>query len=567
MAFAGDAVALELKQVELSGVDGELASNVRAHLSIERLTPALRASISETRLAYLLAAAPAEIRDGLEPYGYYDAQVTPEVVRAGEQVSVRLAIELGEPVRVRRLELLMHGPGKDDPAVAARVAGFHPVPGELFHHAAYEAGKASVARVLAERGYFDAELEKHRVEVTRAARAADIELNWDSGRRYTLGGVSFEGQQLRPGVLDPLVPWELGAAYDQAELLDLQKSLADTDYFSAISVVPEPDEAVDGRVPMKVILVPAKRSVYNAGLRYGTDIGAGVSARMERRRINDRGHKLLFDMNVAQFDSVLMAQYRVPAFGWLDGWYAYTASVQEEIIDDITSQYFNASFARSGRSQGWSLLGGLNFKRERSNTFDIDEYNYVTLVYPSLWGQWKQVDEVNAPRHARALTLLVRGGSTSLFSDVGFLQVRAEGRYIRGVGPASRVLLRSELGATASDNFSALPPSMRFYAGGDKSVRGYGYEDIGVSDGTNVLGGKYLAVASVEFEHMFTSEWGGAAFIDAGDAFDDAINVHYGIGVGVRWRSPVGPVRVDIAHGVSDPDQSVRLHVSIGPDL
>ena len=567
MAFAGDALALELKQVELSGIEGELAANVRAHLSIDRLTPELRGNVSQTRLAYLLSQAPAEVLRGLEPYGYYDAKVVPEVIRAGEQVTVRLAIELGDPVMVRELKLSMHGPGKDDAEVAARVASFHPLPGELFHHSIYEGSKATVARVLAQRGYFDAELEAHRVEVTRAEHAADIDLSWDSGRRYLLGAVTFEGQQLRPGVLDPLVPWEPGAEYDQARLLQLQKSLADTDFFSAISVIPEPDKAVDGQVPLKVMLVPAKRSIYNLGLRYGTDSGAGVAARMERRWINDRGHKLLLDTNVAQFDSFLLAQYRVPAFGWLDGWYSYSVGLREEIIDEVTTQYFDAIAARSGRWREWELLAGLNFKRERSNTQDSDEYSYVSLVFPSLWGQWKQADEVNTPQHARALTMMVRGGSTSMWSDVGFLQMQVEGRYIRGIGPGNRLLLRGELGATASDDFSRLPPSMRFYAGGDKSIRGFDYQEIGVSDGSKVVGGKYLAVASVEFEHMFTPVWGAAAFIDAGDAFDQDFVVHYGIGAGLRWRSPVGPVRVDIAHGFEQPEEGVRLHISIGPDL
>jgi len=178
---------------------------------------------------------------------------------------------------------------------------------------------------------------------------------------------------------------EPGAEYDQARLLQLQKSLADTDFFSAISVIPEPDKAVDGQVPLKVMLVPAKRSIYNLGLRYGTDSGAGVAARMERRWINDRGHKLLLDTNVAQFDSFLLAQYRVPAFGWLDGWYSYSVGLREEIIDEVTTQYFDAIAARSGRWREWELLAGLNFKRERSNTLDSDEYSYVSLVFPSLW--------------------------------------------------------------------------------------------------------------------------------------------------------------------------------------
>jgi translocation and assembly module TamA len=567
LVLAGDAVALELKKVELSGIDAQLAANVRARLSIDRLLPEQRANVSEARLAFLLRQAPGEALLGLEPYGYYDAEVTPEVVRDGEQVTVRLAIKLGDPVRVRSLSLLMNGTARDDAEVSARIATFRPLPGDPFHHAVYEGSKSSIARVLADRGYFDAELEAHRVEVTRAERAADIDLAWDSGPRYSLGAVTFEGQQLRPGVLDPLVPWQLGAPYDNVRLLELQKSLEDTDFFSAISMLPEPDQAVDGQVPIKVLLVPGRRSVYNLGLRYGTDSGAGVVAGLERRWVNDRGHKLLLDTNLAQYNSLVTVQYRVPAFGWLDGWYSFGATARERVIDEVTSQYIDVFATRSGRLRGWNLLAGLNFKRERSDSLDSDQFNYVNLVYPSLWGQWRQADDANTPQRGRALTMTVRGGSTAVGSDVSFLQLSVAAQYIRGLGSNNRLLLRSELGATSSDDFALLPPSMRFFAGGDRSVRGYSYEEIGVDNGTNVVGGKYLAVASVEFEHMFTPVWGAAAFVDAGDAFDQDMDIQYGIGAGLRWRSPVGPVRVDIAHGVGDANQNVRLHISIGPDL
>jgi translocation and assembly module TamA len=567
MAWAGHAAAMELKQVEIVGIDGELAANVRARLSIDRMSPAQRSNISETRLAFLLKSTLREVEQGLEPFGYYNAEVVPEQVHSGDQVTVRITITPGEPVRVRELQLKVDGPAQEDKQVAAKIADFHPITGEQFRHDTYERNKVGISRTLTERGYFDAELSNHVVEVTRSENAADINLLWDSGPRYTLGPVVFEGSQFRPGVLEPLVHWKPGATYDQAKLEVLQRSLSDTDYFSAVSLAPDPENAVDGQVPVNVLLVPAKRSVYGVGLLYGTDQGAGVAGHLERRWLNDRGHKLLFDMNLAERDSIFTTQYRVPAFGWLDGWYSYSINMRDNEINHVASQYAELIAARTGKFRAWDLLAGLNYKRERSNPLDPDQYTYVNLLYPTLWGQWKKADDPNTPRHGRLLAMTVRGGSSTLGSDVSFLQMRVEGRYIRALAASSRLLLRAELGATASDSFSELPPSMRFYAGGDRSVRGYDYQEIGVYNGVNTVGGKYLVSFSTEFEHMFTPVWGGAFFIDAGDAFDNQIDVQYGVGFGLRWRSPVGPVRVDIAHGIGDPGQSVRLNISIGPDL
>ena len=558
--------AADLQPLQLTGLDSELAANVRAHLSLEKMSAEQRKRVSETRLSFLVRTAPDEVRQGLEPFGYYDAVVTPEVIRDGDKVTVRLAVVTGEPVRVRALDVGVSASGAGDDQVVQRLANFSPRVGDVFHSGVYEINKAGIARALGEHGYFDAELRTHRVEVTRADHAADIALAWDSGERYRLGAVTFEGQQLRAGVLNPLVPWESGEPFDQLRLLELQQSLLDTDFFSGVNLQPEPEKAVDHVVPITVTLVPAKRSVYNLGLRYGTDSGAGINARLERRWLNDRGHKLLLDLNIAQYKSNFTAQYKIPAFRWLDGWLTYQASLREEQIQDLTTQTVDVAVTRSGRWRGWNLLAGLNYKRERADSLINDQHDYYTVVFPSVWGQWKTSDDPNTPRRALGLTVEARAGSAALGSDVDFLQMRAEGRWIRGYGTSNRLLLRGELGTTVVDDFTALPPSLRFYAGGDHSVRGYGYKEIGSLDG-ELFGGKHLLVASAEFEHMFTPVWGAAVFVDAGDAFDDNFDTHVGFGAGLRWRSPVGPVRIDIASDVSEDDPGLRLHISVGPDL
>lgn len=564
---AGAANAADLAPLQVTGLPPELEANVLARASLQAMTPAQRLQVSEQRLAYLLRITPAEVRESLEPFGYYDAEVELDVARVGDRVTVTARVAPGTPVRVRRLDLAVDGAAREDPLVAARVEAFRPRPGDVLDHAVYEAGKAAIALRLAEHGYFDAELATHRVEVTRAEHAADIALGWRSGARYRLGAVRFEGQPLHAGVLDPLVPWTRGEPYDRARLLALQQSLADTDYFSGISLQPQPEAAVDGEVPVQVTLVPAKRSVYRAGLRYGSDTGAGVTGRVERRYLNRRGHKLLLDLALAQRERSLLTQYRIPAFEWLDGWYALSLDLREEDIEDLRSQTVTLSATRSGRWRDWELLAGLNARRERFDEFDLQGSDYATLVYPSLWGRWKQGDDPNTPSHGRALTIELRGGSRNAGSSVDFLQARVQGDWIRSFGERNRLLLRGELGATASPDFEEFPPSMRFYAGGDRSVRGYGYKAIGPDQDGRVFGGRYLAVASVEFERMFTPEWGAAVFVDAGDAFDEAFDAQVGIGAGLRWRSPIGPVRVDLAHGLGEDGDTLRLHVRIGPDL
>lgn len=577
LVASSGASALDLRSVQVRGLDDEaMRDNVDNALSLQRLNPNRRTGMSESRLSYLLRRAPREARGALEPFGYYDAVVETTVQRDGDQVTVLVQVTPGEPVRVRGRDITMTGAAESDSELMRRLERFRPGPDQPFHHGIYEDNKAIVDRALAERGYFDATLVRHEVTVSRAERSADIELAWESGERFRLGAARFEGHQFRPGLLEKLVDWDLGDPYDQSELLALQTSLAELDYFSAIDITAEPGDAVDGRVPIRVALAPGKRNVYSAGLRYGTDTGAGVTGGVERRWVNDRGHKLRAQASLAQRENSLTAQYQIPAFAWLNGWYTLATSVREERVDFVDSQIVDLVGSRSGKLGNWDLVAALNVRRERyEDALSGRDFSYSTLVYPSLWGKWGQSDDLLYPRRARGITIELRGGSTALGSDIDFLQARAAAKWVHGFGRRDRLLVRAELGTTVSDQFPDFPPSLRFYAGGDQSVRGYGFKEIGQfiedADGRRfVFGGKHLVVGSVEYERMFSPQWGGAVFVDAGDAFDDASQSDWqvGIGAGLRWRSPVGPVRVDVAHGLGDDaQQSFRLHLTIGPDL
>ncbi|MEO8000981.1 MAG: autotransporter assembly complex family protein [Arenimonas sp.] len=566
LLLATRAEALQVKSIEFTGLDEAQVLNVRSELSLTDTQLATDSVISDNRLDYLMRLAPREIRRGLEAFGYYDAAVESKVVRNGDDVSVQFAVVLGEPVQVRKLLLNVAGDAGKDPVVQAQVEDFRPKTGFVFHHGDYETSKINIGRALSERGYFDADLNTHKVEVTRAEHAADIELDWLGGARYRFGEARFEGHQFTDKLLAKLVPWEPGQPFDQSQLFALQKTLADLDYFAAINVQPLPDQAKDGVVPIQISLTPAKRSIYSLGLRYGTDSGAGFASSLERRWVNRKGHKLFVGLNVAQEKSDFTAQYRVPAFSKIEGWYGFRTSIREEKILDITTQYTELALSRNGRWRGWDLAGALEYKRERYDDPITSFHNYSTIVAPVISAERKKFDDINSPSKAYRFFVEARVGSTAIGSDIDFVQLRTEARYIHSIGFSNRILLRGELGTTITNDFDRFPPSQRFYAGGDHSVRGYGYRELGEGVGT-IVGGKHVAVASVEFEHMFNPTWGAAAFVDGGDAFDEQFDANVGVGLGLRWRSPVGPIRIDIGHGLNEPDQNFRLHISLGPDL
>src|SRR5690606_11477789 len=289
-----------VRSVEIHGLDEPMTENVRASLS---LVDAVGKDLAGRRLGYLVRQAEDETREALEPFGYYSPQITVERNRSDGGLDVVITVDAGEPVRVRDADIAILGAGGNDRYLKRDLGEFQPDTGDVFNHALYEASKTRITRRLAERGYFDADFAAHRVEVTRAENAADIELVWSSGDRYDMGPIAFEQtprRVVRDRLLRKLVYWKPGQYYHQGRLDRLRESLVALDYFSRIDIQPHPENAVDGQVPIEVALTPAKRDVYTAGLSYGTESGPGVRLGLERRYVNDRGHKALAQLDYAQ---------------------------------------------------------------------------------------------------------------------------------------------------------------------------------------------------------------------------------------------------------------------------
>ena len=612
------AAAITVTRVDVSGLDDELmAENVRVSLA---LNDAIGKDLSARRLNYLLREAEAETREALEPFGYYSPTIViqrsdrsvPEGTddpstaanartatadadaggnadarqRGSRSLTVSIRIEPGKPVRVRGWNVGVEGDAGDERSVRAALDGFAPRQGEVLDHSLYEASKSKVSRTLAGHGYFDADFAAHRVEVTRADYAADIDLRWTSGARYALGEATFTQTPktiIRDELLQKLVGWTPGEAYDDAELERLRRSLVALDYFGLVEILPQPENAKDKVVPVQVNLTPAPRSIYTAGVNYGTRSGAGFSLGVERRYLNTRGHKALAQIDYANKRKTATVQYRVPAFAWLDGWYTASLQAADEQTDSLDTRRLEFVASRSGQfNDHLNLVASMHVLRERWSYFTLNrpslDYQYASFYFPSLRAEYIDVDNRLTPRRGAGGTLTLRGGKGGTDGDAAFAQLHASAQWFHGFDADSRLIVRGEAGHTFTDELLALPPSLRYYAGGDRSVRGYGWREIGprirnsVGD-TYALGAQNVVTASIEYERYFKGPWGAAVFVDSGSAFDGNTSskgwpdMHTGVGIGLRWRSPVGPVRIDIARGLDSPDSPFTLHLNIGADL
>jgi translocation and assembly module TamA len=579
LLFAACAEAETITAVEVRGLDEAMTANVRRQLAI---VDSIGRELSPRRLDYLLEEAEGETRRALEPFGYFSPEIRVER-GAGDAGPVVVTVIPGEPVKVRSATIAIQGPGADDPALKRAVEAFAPAEGAVFDQVQYELNKALVTRQLADRGYFDADFASRRVEVTRTLQAADIDLRWDSGPRFALGAIRYEQVPkpvLRQSLLAQIATWDADTPYDQVRLDRLRESLQRLDYFSGIDIEPQRAEAVGNVVPIKVTLTPAKRSIYTAGLSYGTISGAGVRFGVERRYLNSLGHKALGEVDYAEKRKTLTLQYRIPGFDWVEGWYTISAQAADEQTDYIDNRRVHLVGSRSGEvSAKWRAVAALNFLRERwayvaeddGDPLTPPDYRFATMFYPELSGEYVNVDERLAPRRGWGGTALLRGGLEGAGSDATFVQAHVNVRWFKGLGPDSRLLVRGELGHTFTNALVDMPPTLRFHAGGDRSIRGYAWREVGPRVGLQgdefPIGAKNVVTASVEYERYFNATWGAAVFLDTGSAFNRTPDIRTGVGVGLRWRSPVGPLRVDLARGLDDPDTPFQIYLNIGAEL
>lgn len=560
----------------VDGVNDDLKGAVTSAVELSQYATR---EVSDAQVRRLYARAPDQVRAALRPYGYYEASVDGDLQPVGKDWRVTLHVKPGEPVKIIEVHVSLGDTAAAIGPIRRAQRAIERLKGQTLNHGVYDAARDALSGQLTAHGFLGAKLVTHRVEVTRASHSAVVRLAWESGPRYRFGQVQFEGSQFRKGFLDRYVPFKPGDYFSQDQLLDLQQALNGSDYFSVVNVLPDVDDAKDGTVTVKVELVPAKRTVYTGGPFIGTDTGFGLRGGVTRRWVNDRGHTWKNELVVAQRLKTLSTLYSIPLPGRHQRSLNFGANYRDADTDTSQSRTLELVGNEARLWHGWTrtlgahaLIGTFTVGKrgnEPDNAPGI-EHGRSKLVFAEASLARKKGDNPTFVRKGWSVSFAARSTAGTLLSDTRFTQFTADAKWIRAFKGRNRLILRGSAGITSTGDFSALPPQLRFFAGGDRSVRGYGFQSIGPknSDG-RVIGGRNLLVASAEVEHYFTKNWGMAAFVDAGNAFSGTdYRPKIGAGLGVRWLSPVGMIRVDLGKPVHNPDRhGIELHIVIGPDL
>lgn len=550
--------------VSVSGLEGELAENVEARLRILRFQD--QDDLEPVMIRRLHRASAEEIRTALRPFGYYRPGVESSLEERSEGGwYASYAVETGEPVRIAALRLAVRGPGDGDRALTGLVDTPGLAVGERLDHRRYEALKSRLVQTASERGYREARLVEHELRVDPEAGEARVALVMETGPRYDFGEIRIQQEILDPDFVERYVRIGAGDPFSTDELLDLQYALYDSDYFAHVSA--RPQDPVDLRIPVIVETEPRPRHRYSLGLGYGTDTGPRVSASWQNRRVNRRGHRLSVESQLSAIQQSVGTRYLIPLEQPASERLALSLRFTRDEPGDVVSRRAELGVNLIERVGDWTRDRYLRLSRER--TEGLATLDYATLLMPGVSFTRREADDPVFPRRGYSLLFDLHGSSRSLGSDVDFLQFKAEARLIRPQGEKGRWILRGQFGTNAVGAATGLPASQRFFTGGDTSVRGYGFDDLGPVDADGeVVGGRHLITGSLEYERLFRPDWGWAAFVDAGDAFDSfGSGLEYAAGLGLRWRSPIGMLRLDLAQSLSESERNPRLHLSFGADL
>ncbi|WP_040551469.1 autotransporter assembly complex protein TamA [Rheinheimera nanhaiensis] len=559
LAVSAQAWAQSALTLNITGIKGELKDNVAIYL--QKFT---EDEVSAgTRLH---AALTQEAEKALQALGYYQSEIEVHP-KPDNPLALTLHIKAGKPVLIDTVDIQLSGDAANDADFAALLQQQAPKRGAILHHGQYEGLKSALRNLALRKGYFDARFSLNRLEVAPELNQAFVRLHFDSGVRYRFGEVTFSGQQIDSARLQSLLPFAAGDAYLASQLGELNQALATTGWFSSILVEGNTEQISDFHLPVEVSLAPERRNIIETGIGYSTDVGARLKLNWLKPWLNSAGHSLRTDLALSEIEQSIEAAYKLPLQHSATDYYQLQLGVRNRDTEDTASRESNLVLERYWLlGNQWYRTASLRWLYE--DFVQADQRDNISLIMPGISYNRSRQAGGAMPHSADRLALRVEVSDEAWGSGASFVRLRGRAGWIGSAGDNHRFVTRLDAGAILMEALRKLPPSLRFFAGGDNSIRGFGYETISpTNEQGELIGGRYLLTGSAEYQYRLRGNWWLAAFTDYGSAWDDNPDWQQGVGVGVRWASPVGPIRLDFAFGLDQPGSGFQLHFALGPEL
>lgn len=561
LSLAGIQSIQAATSMKIEGLKGPLSENVDAYISAipeEEYSTSLR---FRSRIQDSIVSA-------LQALGYYQPEITFLVSEDEQQLTV--TVNPGEPVKLEVVDIQLTGAAKDDPEFQRLLKQSKLKKGAILNHSDYESLKSGIRNMALARGYFDGDFAETKLEVAPEVRQAFVHLYYDSGDRYHFGETTIEGSQIDEDRVLSLTPYKVGDPYLSSQVGLFNQRMSNTDWFSSVFVQPDMEHVgKQHQLPMKVSLAPQSRNQIETGLGYSTDVGVRGTLKWKKPWVNRRGHSFDSNLSLSEPEQLITFGYEIPLEDVLRDYYRIEYGMKNEDNNDTDSFESSLSLERHWvLDTGWHRTASIRILHEDFTQGLQDDD--IAMILPGISFSKTTTSGGSMPMSGDKQSITFEISDKNIVSRARLARVMGRTAWIRSAGQNHRGLARFDFNANFVENIEDVPPSIRFFAGGDNTIRGYDYESISPTDASGALvGAKYMATTSLEYQYRVKGNWWLATFVDYGDAWsEDLPEGKTGAGVGVRWASPVGPVRLDFAWGLqSEPGDQFRFHFTLGPEL
>lgn len=538
----------------VNGIDGLLKQNVIA--TLKGLT------IEEVSSASFERSLTQQLNTSLQALGYYQAK------HQWRLDNNRLIVDVipGRPVVWGAPHIQVSGPGESLPELIAVQKKHSFVIGQVINHNLYEKFKEELLDTCLRNGYQQAKFTESQLLIDLQNSNAKAILSLQTGPRFKVGAVNYHGTILSDRVIEQLLVAQSGRWYSRELVSRQYKALLDSGYFSGVVVYPELD-ANSQVVNVEIRLEDEPKDRYLVGVGASTDTGARLQLSWEKPIVNRSGHSLTVDSEFSSPLTSLSSSYRIPRKHPLKDYYEWVTGWQDKSVEDTDSRLFTTGLNWQLDRSGWGRTLGVNLEHEQYQQ-GMEPEQSTTYVLPN--ASWTLSRNVADSNDAYKVWFSIQASATALGSDTDFIRLEAGLKYLLHWNERHAWAMRAEMGEVFSGNFDEVPSSKRFFAGGDQSIRGFGFETISPrNEDGDLVGGNKLITASLEHRWRFTEQWELAGFVDGGKAFNNSSEeFHIGAGIGLRWRLPVGAVGLDLAVPVGDDEFSgLQVHFYMGPAL
>ncbi len=550
--------------VQIDATPRELKKLLEAHLDIARFST--RKDVSDDQFGFLVTATPQQVRDLASTDGYFSPVVRTDVRTVNGKRTVRVSVDPGPRTTISSVDLTFRGPVLTEDRKqenAARFA-FSLHDGDAFTQSGWSDAKNAALKTLQSRRYLGAKIVQSEARVDPLRHDAKLSVTFDSGPTFTMGALDVSGPRRYPeSIVTDVNPIRPGEIYDVNRVTELQRQLQNTPYYASVAIDVDDNTQKPLETPLHVKVSEYPYNSFRGGVGYSTDTGPHVQGSYTYLDTFGAAWPLQVQGRLDQIQQYGQIQLSMPPGprAWTN---SALISYTTTDVSDTRIYSVRGGVQRTRTSQNYDYSYSLFYYQDR-----LDQNSGPPSVARALVPQWswtrRDVDDPLFPRSGNLVHVEAGFAVKNALADATFVRGYMRGQQYLPIGRDDLVLFRAEMGGVFTGSSSSnVPASLLFRAGGSNSVRGYAFDSIGNDVDGSILPTKYLVTGSAEYQHWFNRDWGAATFFDVGTATDTwGEKIFYpGAGFGARWRSPVGPVNIDVAYGFRT--RSVRPYLTLG---